>query len=106
MTLYDSEGRRKYMNQAERLRFFEATKMFCTKKKLFCQLLYYTGARISEVYNLTTANIDIANGMVVIETVKKRKSRNFREFPVPDELLKDLVDYIGNHNYAEEFGRD
>ncbi len=102
MSLYSQAGQRKYLNRAERLRFLEETQKCSAKKKLFCQLLYYTGARIAEVHNLTTANIDIANGTVVMETLKKRQRGFYREFPLPDHLLRDLREYVGNYRYSDE----
>lgn len=94
MSLHDSNGQRKYLNQKERLRFLEATWHQLTEKRLFCQLLYYTGARIAEIHNLTPASIDVSNGTVIIESLKKRKRGIYREIPLPDYLLKDLESYI------------
>ena len=80
MSLYDNNGQRKYLNQNERLRFLEVTKQQPTEIRLFCQLLYYTGARIAEIHNLTTERIDVSNGTVVIEGLKKRKRGIFVRF--------------------------
>ena len=93
MSLHDCEGQRKYLNQKERLRFLDVTEQQLTEVRLFCQLLYYTGARISEIHNLTTENIDMSNGTVIIESLKKRQRGIYREIPLPDFLLKDLEDY-------------
>ncbi len=95
-SLYTSSGQRKYLNQDERLRFYEATKDICTDKKLFCQLLYFTGARIGEVHNLTGLSIDFSNKAVAFETLKRRRKGVYREVPIPDSLLEDLQDYIEN----------
>lgn len=89
-SLYTANGRRKYLNNDERQRFFVTTKTIRTDKKMFCQLLYFTGARISEVYNLTRANIDVSNMTVVFETLKKRKKGVYREIPIPAFLLEEL----------------
>ena len=93
-SLYSRTGQRKYLNQTERLRFLEATKTQKIETKLFCQLLYYTGARIAEIYNLTPEHIDIANGTVIIETLKKRRRGIYREIPIPKWLLDELGGYI------------
>lgn len=94
MSLHDKKGQRKYLNQKERLRFLEVTRQQLTEVRLFCQLLYYTGARIAEIHNLTTPSIDVSNGTIVIESLKKRQRGIYREIPLPDFLLKDLEDYI------------
>jgi integrase len=93
MSLRSTQGHRKYLNYSERLRFFEASRHFRQEIKLFCQLLYYTGARIAEVHNLTASQIDFSCNSVVLETLKKRKRGVYREIPLPDHLLKDLQDY-------------
>lgn len=94
ISLYSPNGQRKYLNGDERQRFFESTKMFRTDKKLFCQLLYFTGARIREVYNLTGNHIDYSDKTVVFETLKKRKKGAFRAIPIPSPLMEDLQSYI------------
>ena len=100
MTLHDKDGQRKYLNQIERFRFLEAAKKRRTEVRLFCELLYYTGARIAEIHNLTSQNIDVSNGTVAIESLKKRQSGIFREIPLPDPLLQDLANYT-NHNHSK-----
>lgn len=94
MTLYNRNGQRKYLNQIERLRFLEVTKKKDIDIRLFSQLLFFTGARIAEVHNLTSINLDFSNKAVVIETLKKRKRGIYREIPLPDFLLEDLKTYI------------
>ena len=78
ISLHDLNGQRKYLNQVERLRFLECTKSRSLQIKLFCQLLYYTGARIAEIHNLRVGNIDFSNKTVVIETLKKCKRGIYR----------------------------
>ncbi len=94
MTLHSRKGQRKYLNQEERLRFFEATKLKSMEIRLFCQLIYYTGARIAEIHNLTIDSIDFANKTVILESLKKRKKGIFREIPLPSCILDDLKNYI------------
>lgn len=93
-SLHDSRGRRKYLNQSERLRFLECTQNRPIEIKLFSQLLYYTGARIAEIHNLTSRNIDFSNRTVVIKTLKQQKKGVYREIPLPDFLLEELAFYI------------
>ena len=93
-SLYTDKGQRKYLNSNERHRFLAATKNLRQDKKLFCQLLYFTGARIAEVYNLNKDNVDFSNKTVIYETLKKRRKGIFREIPIPSFLLDDLQVFI------------
>lgn len=102
MSLHDSRGQRKYLNQNERLRFLQVTKDQLIEVRLFCQLIYYTGARISEVHNLMAQCIDFSNGTVIIETLKKRQRGIYREIPIPDFLLKDLKGFIENLHLSKD----
>lgn len=93
MTLHNCDGQRKYLNQEERMRFLGVTKTQSVEIRLFCQLLFYTGARIREIHNLTVQSIDLSNKTVIIECLKKRQKGIFREIPLPDHLLKDVSRY-------------
>jgi integrase len=56
---------------------------------LFAQTLAWTGARISEVLALTPGSFQIEDGVVAIETLKRR--RHFvREVPIPPALMRAL----------------
>ncbi|WP_417799194.1 tyrosine-type recombinase/integrase [Tenacibaculum sp.] len=102
ISLHDSKGQRKYLNHAERLRFLKCTASRPVAIKLFCQLLYYTGARIAEIHNLTVDSLDLSNKTVVLETLKKRKRGIYREIPLPDFLLENLETYIHEIKQGEE----
>ena len=93
LSLHDTDGQRKYLNQKERLRFLEVARQQSIEIRLFCQLLYYTGARIAEIHNLTLQHIDISNQTVIIESLKKRKKGVFREIPIPNFLLENIQRY-------------
>lgn len=96
ISLYDSKGQRKYLNNSERQRFLSCTNNLRIDKKLFCQILFFTGARIREVYNLVPLSVDYSNKTIVIETLKKRKKGIYREIPVPVFLLDDLQVFTHN----------
>jgi len=81
--LFGPSGSRKYLNAAERLRFVEATRRTPTKIRLFCLMLGWSGARISEVLALTPAAIDIEGGVANIETLKRRKRGIVRQSARP-----------------------
>lgn len=94
MTLHTGKGQRKYLNQAERLRFLKTTQKKSIDIKIFSQLLFFTGARIAEVHNLNIQSIDFSNKTVILETLKRRKKGIFREIPLPLFLLNILETYI------------
>lgn len=102
LSLYTAKGQRKYLSSNERRRFLEITRTLRPDKKLFCQLLYYTGARIGEVYNLTNVSIDVSNQTVIFETLKRRKKGIFREIPIPVFLLDELHVFSQNNTKADE----
>lgn len=94
-SLFDIKGQRKYLNQEERKRFYHiANAQKRQDIRLFCVLLYFTGARISEIVNLSKTNIDFSNKSVVIQTLKRRRTNVFRQIPLPDSLLDELKYYI------------
>jgi integrase/recombinase XerD len=88
--LYDREGKRKYLTVSERAAFLDATRKISAKARTFCLVLAYTGARLSEVLALTPERIDFAGGLVIIESLKKRRRGVFRAVPIPAHLLEEL----------------
>ena len=83
MSLHGSTGGRKYLNAAERRRFMKAAAGAEPNTRLFCLVLGWSGARISEVLALTPAAIDIESGVASIETLKRRKRGIVRQVPFP-----------------------
>jgi len=90
--LYDRSGNRKYLTAQERQRFIDATRHLQPTIATFCLTLAYTGARLSEVLALRAGNIDRAAGIIVIESLKKRRKGVYRQVPAPAELLRQLDD--------------
>lgn len=88
--LYDRIGKRKYLTIDERQAFLEAAKKARPEIYTFCMTLTYTGARISEVLALTSDRFDYAENLIIIESLKKRKSNVYRAVPVPTELMRLL----------------
>ncbi|MGA8906042.1 MAG: site-specific integrase [Acidobacteriaceae bacterium] len=95
--IYDREGHRKYLTAAERRAFLSAVGDMTPEVRTFCRVLAYTGARISEVLALTPVRIDASARLVVLESLKKRRSGVFRAIPLPPELLSELqlVHHLG-----------
>ncbi len=90
LTLFGKSASRKYLNAAERRRFLESAQQLPAPERLFCQVLAWSGARISEVLGLTPAAIDIEGGAVAICTLKRRKKGVVRQVPMPPGLLDEL----------------
>jgi site-specific recombinase XerD len=90
--LYDAAGNRKYLVEQERLAFVQAALAEGGAVATFCLTLAFTGARISEVLALTPRRIDVANGAIVFETLKRRKRGIYRALPVPLELVRLIAE--------------
>src|SRR5271170_7788226 len=88
--LFDREGNRKYLTNRERGAFLHASRELPEAIQTFCSVLAYSGARVSEVLALTPARIDAAAGVVIIESLKKRRRGHFRAIPIPPDLLNEL----------------
>jgi integrase/recombinase XerD len=108
LTLFGQSGSRKYLNAAERRRFLESAQQLPAPERLFCLVLAWSGARISEVLALTPAAIDIESGVACITTLKRRRRGIVRQVPLPPELLAELdrefklCDAQHDHDLANE----
>lgn len=91
------------MNKQERQRFLSSSAEFPQEVKLFCRMVYFTGARISEVANLKVSSLDFSNRTVIIQTLKRRKKVVFRQMPLPDSLLEDLRTYIDTRTQTDRY---
>ncbi|WP_426424143.1 tyrosine-type recombinase/integrase [Bradyrhizobium genosp. A] len=90
ISLYGPTGSRKYLNAAERRRFIAAARRAVLEVRLFCLILYFSGARISEILALTPAAIDLDSGVANIVTLKRRKRGIVRQVPLPPSLIEKL----------------
>jgi integrase/recombinase XerD len=90
MSLYGSTGGRKYLNAAERRRFFKASRRAALEVQLFCLILSLTGGRISEILALTPAAIDIESCVANITTLKRRRRGLVRQVPLPRKIIGEL----------------
>ncbi|MCP3439815.1 site-specific integrase [Bradyrhizobium sp. CCGUVB14] len=89
-SLYSESGERKYLNRVERLRFLRVIEGFETPRALFCLVLTFTGARLSEVLALSARSFDLDMSTVCIVTLKRRK-HSVREVPIPRWLTARLA---------------
>jgi integrase/recombinase XerD len=107
MQLYDRHGHRKYLTPSERSDFIRASESALQKVRTFCCTLVHTGCRISEALELTTDRIDIDDGVIVIESLKKRRRGVFRAVPVPPAFLEalDMVHGLRAARQSEDGGR-
>jgi len=104
MRLYDpTTHERLYVNTDERERFLaESSKLKKRNQRLLCHVLHWTGARITEVLELTPDRIEFDSCSIRFRTIKKRKltragepkSPQFRNVPVPAQLLDALDLYF------------
>lgn len=90
-SLLDKNGQRKYLNQKERGSFYKTIKLELPDIRLFCEMLFWTGGRISEVLSLKKESIDFSEKVVIFESLKKRKKGIYRQVPLPPYLLKVLL---------------
>jgi integrase/recombinase XerD len=90
MQLYGPNGHRKYLTPAERAGFITASEEERQKIGTFCGTLAHTGCRISEALALTADRVDMADGVVIIESLKKRRKGVYRAIPVPPTFLATL----------------
>jgi integrase len=90
ISLYDGQGRRKYLTASERKRFREYAETFPVSERNFCLMHFFTGLRISEALEMTVARIDLGEGVVIIRSLKRRKDNVFRAVPLPMSYLKAL----------------
>jgi integrase/recombinase XerD len=88
--LYDPAGKRKYLTASERTAFLNAAMHHPAEVRTFCRVLAYSGARISELLSLTPQQVDLAAGVIILESLKKRRHGIFRAMPIPRELLSEL----------------
>ena len=102
MRLFDSFGKRLYLDARERELFLKAANEIKNRHhRMFCHMLHWTGARISEVLELTGERVDFNKATITIRTLKQRKRTKkgelkrpkYRQVPVPEELLNTL-DYL------------
>jgi len=102
MQLHTQNGARKYLTAGERDAFLRAAEHADRQVRTLCMTLAYAGCRLSEARALTADRVDLAAGVLVIESLKKRRTGIFRAVPVPPALLEalDLV-----HGIRERQGR-
>jgi len=98
MRLFDDNGRRLYLTAAEREAFLLAAKNENREKRIFCNVLHFTGCRPSEALELTPGRIQWDEKAIIFRTLKKRKVDNqgrekkpqYRKVPVPGQQIEEI----------------
>jgi len=92
MALDAMQDPKQYITQAQALL---AIKMTTNQRdELLISLLWYTGARVSEIINLPVNRIDFEQSCITIRSLKKRGADHYRSVPVPDQLLQKMFSFI------------
>jgi len=92
VSLFDSQGNRKYVTPEERQRFYDATGEVSKEWRMFGLMFYYTGCRISEALSLKVKDIDFSSSAVTLNSLKQRRDDVYRQVPLPDSFLRSLDD--------------
>ncbi len=94
--LYDHQGNRLYLTGDERDAFLAAANKAERRVKTLCNVLTYTGCRISEALELTPRRVDLSEQSLRFRSLKKRKDKDgnpkliYRTVPVPPALIEQL----------------
>ncbi len=90
MQLFDATGERKYLTPEQRQSFLRAAENAPSEVHTFCLTLGLTGCRLSEGLALVAPRVDRAAGLLIFESLKKRRRGIFRAVPVPGDFLRTL----------------
>lgn len=104
MQIVDENGERLYFTEDQRNALLEAAVKAPREVRSFCNVLCYTGCRISEALALTPKNIDLSAKQIRFESLKKRKRGVWRAVPVPTSLL-DTLDMVHSIREIQKKGR-
>ena len=104
MQIVNDKGERLYFTEDQRKALLAAAAKAPREVRSFCNVLCFTGCRISEALALTAKSIDLSAKVIVIESLKKRKTGVFRQVPVPPDLL-DLLDMVHGIREIQKKGR-
>ena len=100
-SLYDANGQRKYLTPNERVSFLQAADDAEREIRTFCHMLAFTGCRISEALALTADRVDLKDGVILFETLKKRQRGIYRPIPVPPAFL-DMLNMVHDVKAAQK----
>jgi integrase/recombinase XerD len=104
MQIVNEKGERLYFTDEQRKALLAVADKAPREVRTFCNVLVYSGCRISEALALTVKSVDLSAKVVVIESLKKRKLGVHRQVPIPPELL-DLLDMVHGIRETQKKGR-
>jgi len=102
--LFDRKGKRKYLTQQERILIEKTAEKFPREVRTLIGVLVFTGCRISEALVLSTDRIDLDDGVIVFESLKKREKGIYRAVPVPPKIL-DMLDLVHSVRETQDGGK-
>lgn len=88
----------KHVGLEQRPKFLEATIHLKPQRRIFCQLIYYTGCRISEAHEVCPFDFQLNSARVAIECLKLRDEGIFRYVPVPSEWIQEVASTLEFEN--------
>lgn len=115
MRIYSPSGKRLYLNKAECDRFMVAVRREKNRDAvIFCMLLHYTGARPTELRELTVDSVDVDAGDIRLRSIKKakldrhgnEKAAEYRAVPIPDDVMDKVVIALDIRARQEKRGKE
>jgi integrase/recombinase XerD len=97
-SLFSPTGARKYLSNPERKRFQTTVATLAPRQRLFCETLFWSGGRVSEILALVSDAIDLDNGSITLRTLKRRKHGVIRQIPIPRSIIRELEREFGIRN--------
>jgi integrase len=106
MQLHTTTGVRKYLTAEERGAFLRAAEQADRPVRTLCMTLAYSGCRLSEALALTADRVDLTAGVLVFESLKKRRSGIYRSVPVPRPCSRRSTSCMASASFRPSTARD
>jgi hypothetical protein len=94
-TVFNGHGQRKYLTSKEVDSFVLYAATQPIEVRTFCNMLAFSGCRISEALSLTRESIDFQARNVTFRCLKKRGQIIYRAVPLPPHFLRLLGRWFG-----------
>jgi len=92
MALDAMQDPKQYITKDQALAAIAATKN--QRDELLLSLLWYTGARVTELLQIPVSRINFEESCVTIKSLKKRGEDHYRSIPVPDSIMQKIFSFI------------
>jgi integrase len=103
MQLHTTTGARKYLTAEERGAFLRAAEQADRPVRTLCMTLAYSGCRLSEAL---ADRVDLVVGVLVFESLKKRRSGIYRSVPVPRPCSRRSTSCMASASFRPSTARD